>query len=81
METFFLGIIAFSMVFIAIMSLIRTIFWIVLALKLRDLLVQIQTDYRHMYPKILKIVDNVSGVSGVLGFFKLFKSFKSRSKK
>ncbi len=78
METFFLGVIAFSMFFIAIMALVRTIFWIIVALKIRDLVKDIQSDYKQLYPKVSKIVDNISGISGFLGFFKLFKFFRGK---
>jgi hypothetical protein len=78
METFFLGVIAFSMFFIAIMALVRTIFWIIVALKVRDLVKDIQSDYKQLYPKVSKIIDNISGISGFLGFFKLFKFFRGK---
>lgn len=78
METFFLGVIAFSMFFIAIMALVRTIFWILLFLKIRDLIVQIQSDYKQIYPKVSKFIDNLSGISGFLGFFKMFKFIKGK---
>ncbi|WP_028950358.1 hypothetical protein [Sulfurihydrogenibium subterraneum] len=78
METFFLGVIAFSMFFIAIMSLIRTIFWVIVALKVRDLVKDIHSDYRQLYPKVSKLIDNVSGVSGVLGVFRMFKFFRGK---
>ena len=78
METFFLGVIAFSMFFIAIMSLIRTIFWIIVALKIRDLVKEIQSDYRQLYPKVSKLIDNVSGLSGFFGIFRMFKFFRGK---
>ncbi|MDM7273368.1 hypothetical protein [Sulfurihydrogenibium azorense] len=78
METFFLGVIAFSMLFIAVMSLVRTIFWIIVALKVRDLIKDIQSDYKQLYPKVSRLIDNISGVSGLLGFFKMFKFFRGK---
>ncbi|ACN99232.1 hypothetical protein SULAZ_1616 [Sulfurihydrogenibium azorense Az-Fu1] len=78
METFFLGVIAFSMLFIAVMSLVRTIFWIIVALKVRDLIKDIQSDYKQLYPKVSRLIDNISGVSGLLGFFKMFKFLRGK---
>lgn len=78
METFFLGVIAFSMFFIATMALIRTIIWFFLFLKIRDFIVQIQSDYKQLYPKVSKFIDNISGISGFLGFFKMFRFFRGK---
>ncbi|MEZ0323416.1 MAG: hypothetical protein ABWJ98_03790 [Hydrogenothermaceae bacterium] len=76
MESFFLGIIAFSMIVIAIMAVIRTIVWIVVLLKLKRFIEIVYLDYsRYISPKIFNLVDNMSSITGM---FKIIKIFRRR---
>lgn len=77
METFFLGIIAFSMLFIAILALVRTIVWITVLFRLKKLLELLYLDYRHISPKIFVILDNMSSITSVFGLLKLIRRRKS----
>ncbi|MCX7760894.1 MAG: hypothetical protein N2Z81_06860 [Hydrogenothermaceae bacterium] len=77
MESFFLGVIAFSMVIVAIMAIIRTIVWILVLLKLKKLLEILYLDYRHLSPKIFNVLDNMSSITGIFKVIKLFARSKS----
>lgn len=71
MEAFFLGLIAFSMIVIAIMAIIRTIFWIILILKLKKVIDTIYLDYNKIYsPKFSILIENITSLTGV---FKLLR--------
>lgn len=77
METFFLGIIAFSMITIAIMAIIRTIFWLILISKLKKFIDTLYLDYNKIYaPKISILIENLTSISAVFKIVRLFKRRK-----
>lgn len=74
MDTFFLGVIAFSMVVVAIMAVIRTIMWIVVLSKLKKLVDSLYLDYNKIYaPKFSTMIDNLASLSGVFRLIKIFR--------
>lgn len=74
MDTFFLGVIAFSMMIIAIMAIIRTVVWIIVLLRLKKLINTLYLDYNKIYfPKLSVLLDNISSITGILKVLKLFK--------
>lgn len=76
METFFLGIIAFSMVLIAIMAIIRTILWVMLLIKLKKVIDTLYLDYNKIYaPKFSIFIENLTSLSGM---FRLLKFLRRR---
>lgn len=73
METIFLGIIAFSMVTVAVMAIVRTILWIILILKLKKFIDTLYLDYNKIYsPKISILIENMTSISGIFRIVKFF---------
>jgi len=76
MEAVFLGIIATSMVFMAIFALIRTIVWILVLIKLMTLINDIRNDYKIISPKIIGFIQGFHGMGRFLGFMRIFRRRK-----
>jgi hypothetical protein len=76
MEAVFLGIIAISMVFMAIFALVRTIAWILVLIKLMTLINDIRNDYKTISPKIIGFIQGFQGMGRFLGFMKVFRRRK-----
>jgi hypothetical protein len=76
MEAVFLGIIATSMIFMAIFALIRTIVWILVLIKLMTLINDIRNDYKTISPKIIGFIQSFQGMGRFLGFMKMFRRRK-----
>ncbi len=67
MESFFLGIIAFSMLFIAIFALVRTIIFVVVMLKLKKFIDELRLDYyKNISPKVVGFLDSFKSFSTLL---------------
>lgn len=78
MDTFFLGVIAFSMLVVAVMAVVRTVLWALILLKLRKLINTVYLDYNKIYsPKLSILMDNFSSIMGILKILKLFKRGKT----
>lgn len=74
MDSFFLGVIAFSMVAIAFMSILRTILWILVLLKLKKFIDTLYLDYNKIYaPKVSILIENMTSLSGLFRLIRLFK--------
>lgn len=79
MEAVFLGIIAFSMLFIAIFALVRTIVFVILMLKLKNFLEEVRLDYyKNISPKIVDLLDSFKNLSIL---FKVFSFFRRKNEK
>ena len=76
MEAVFLGIIAISMVFMAIFALIRTIVWVLVLIKLMTLINDIRNDYTTISPKIIGFIQGFQGMGRFLGFMRIFRRRK-----
>jgi hypothetical protein len=76
MEAVFLGIIATSMIFMAIFALIRTIVWILVLIKLMILINDIRNDYKTISPKIIGFIQGLQGMGRFLGFMRMFRRRK-----
>ncbi len=79
MEAVFLGIIAFSMLFIAIFALVRTIVFVIVMLKLKNFLEEVRLDYyKNISPKIVDLLDSFKNLSIL---FKVFSFFRRKNEK
>lgn len=77
MDTFFLGVIAFSMAVVAVMAVIRTIMWILVLSKLKKLVDNLYLDYNKIFvPKFATLIDNITSLSGIFRVIKMFKRRK-----
>jgi len=76
MEAVFLGIIAISMVFMAIFALIRTIAWILVLMKLMTLINDIRNDYKTISPKIIGFIQGFQGMGRFFGFMRMLRRRK-----
>lgn len=79
MEAVFLGIIAFSMLFIAIFALVRTIVFVIVMLKLKNFIEEVRLDYyKNISPKIVGFLDNFKSLSIL---FKVFSFLRRKDEK
>lgn len=74
MDTFFLGVIAFSMAVVAVMAVIRTVMWVLVLSKLKKLVDTLYLDYNKIFaPKFSMLIDNLTSLSGILRVIKMFR--------
>lgn len=74
MDTFFLGVIAFSMAVVAVMAVIRTVMWVLVLSRLKKLVDTLYLDYNKIFaPKFSMLIDNLTSLSGILRVIKMFR--------
>ncbi|RMA97670.1 hypothetical protein [Hydrogenothermus marinus] len=80
LNTIFLGIIAFCMLFITI-GIVVALFMLSNILKiLKDLLLEVKTDYKAVSPKVRRVIENLEFTTSIVGLLSLFKRKKRGEK-